>query len=110
MGSFKRSLFGYRRPDVDAALSHREAQIARLQTALDQQTGAIDELERETVSLSGMVIEREGEIRSLTQRLLEANECHDRSIASLDAVTARLEEMHAQARGQATRIRMKALR
>jgi hypothetical protein len=110
MGSFKRSLFGYRRPDVDEALSSREAQIIGLQTTLDQQTGAIDELERETVSLSGMVIEREGEIRSLTQRLLEANECHDRSIASLDAVTARLEEMHAQARGQATRIRMKALR
>jgi chromosome segregation ATPase len=110
MGSFKRSLFGYRPPDVDEALSSREAQIIGLQTTLDQQTGAIDELERETVSLSGMVIEREGEIRSLTQRLLEANECHDRSIASLDAVTARLEEMHAQARGQATRIRMKALR
>ena len=45
-----------------------------------------------------------------TERLREANECHDRSIASLDAVTARLEEMQAQARGQATRIRMKALR
>ncbi|MDX6653415.1 MAG: hypothetical protein QOH18_107, partial [Solirubrobacterales bacterium] len=40
----------------------------------------------------------------------EANACHDRSIASLDAVSARLEELQAQARGQATRIRMKALR
>ena len=56
------------------------------------------------------MIEREREIRDLTERLREANECHDRSIASLDAVTARLEEMQAQARGQATRIRMKALR
>ena len=63
-----------------------------------------------SASLSGMVIEREREIRGLTERLREANECHDRSIASLDAVTARLEEMQAQARGQATRIRMKALR
>ena len=57
-----------------------------------------------------MVIEREREIRGLAERLREANERHDRSIASLDAVTARLEEMQAQARGQATRIRMKALR
>ncbi|MDX6605162.1 MAG: hypothetical protein QOF23_1671, partial [Solirubrobacterales bacterium] len=56
------------------------------------------------------VIVREREIRSLTERLREANECHDRSIASLDAVTERLEELQAQARGQATRIRMKALR
>ena len=57
-----------------------------------------------------MVIEREREIRGLTERLREANERHDRSIASLDAVSGRLEEIQAQARGQATRIRMKALR
>ena len=57
-----------------------------------------------------MVIEREREIRGLNERLSEANERHDRSIASLDAVSARLEEIQAQARGQATRIRMKALR
>ncbi|MBA3865717.1 MAG: hypothetical protein H0X42_05130 [Solirubrobacterales bacterium] len=110
MGSFKRSLFGYRRPDVDEALSSRELQISGLQVDLGQRQTAVDELEGETIALSGMVIEREGEIRSLHARLVEANECHDRSIASLDAVTARLEEMHAQARGQATRIRMKALR
>jgi chromosome segregation ATPase len=110
MGSLKRSFFGYRRADVDAALSAQDNKILGLQSKLDAQLAAIDEYERETASLSGMVIEREGEIRSLTERLREANECHDRSIASLDAVTARLEEMQAQARGQATRIRMKALR
>lgn len=110
MGSFKRSLLGYRRSDVDGALSARDTQIAALRANLDSRTRALDELERETASLSGMVIEREARIRGLTERLLEANACHDRSIASLDSVTARLEEMHAQARGQATRIRMKALR
>lgn len=88
----------------------QNAQILGLQYKLDAQLAAIDEYERETASLSGMVIEREGEIRTLTERLREANECHDRSIASLDAVTARLQEMQTQARGQATRIRMKALR
>ena len=72
--------------------------------------GRGDDARAETPSLSGMVIEREREIRDLSERLREANECHDRSIASLDAVTARLEEIQAQARGQATRIRMKALR
>jgi hypothetical protein len=110
MGSLKRSLFGYRRSDVDAALFGQNAQILGLQSKLDAQLAAIDEFEREGASLSGMVIEREGEIRTLTERLREANECHDRSIASLDVVTARLEEMQTQARGQATRIRMKALR
>ena len=57
-----------------------------------------------------MVIEREREIRGLSEQLREANERHDRSIASLEAVSLRLEEIQAQARGQATRIRMKALR
>jgi hypothetical protein len=110
MGSFKRSLFGYRRLDVDEVVAAQKAQVLGLQFELDRQLSAVDEYERETASLSGMVIEREGEIRTLTERLREANECHDRSITSLDAVTARLEEMQAQARGQATRIRMKALR
>lgn len=110
MGSFKRSLFGYRRADVDEVLAARDAHLLGLEARLTRQTQEIADLERETASLSGMVIEREREIRALSERLAEANECHDRSIASLDAVTARLEELQAQARGQATRIRMKALR
>lgn len=110
MGSFRRSLFGYRRLDVDEVVAAQKAQVVGLQVDLDRQLAAVEEYERETASLSHMVIEREGEIRTLTERLREANECHDRSIASLDAVSARLEEMQTQARGQATRIRMKALR
>lgn len=110
MNGFKRALFGYRRADVEDAISVRDARILGLELKADAQREAIDELESETGTLSGMVLEREREIRVLGQRLREANECHDRSIASLDAITARLEELEAQARGQATRIRMKALR
>lgn len=110
MGSFKRALFGYSRRDVDDAIAAHDAQVLGLEGRLARQAEAIAELEGETASLSGMVIEREREIRGLRERLAEANECHQRSIASLDAVTARLEQLQAQARGQATRIRMKALR
>ncbi|MDQ2629702.1 MAG: hypothetical protein M3Y75_01820 [Actinomycetota bacterium] len=110
MNGFKRALFGYRRADVEAAISDRDARILGLEMKADTHREAIAELEGETATLSGMVLEREREIRVLDQRLREANECHDRSIASLDAITARLEELEAQARGQATRIRMKALR
>lgn len=110
MNRFRRSLFGYRRTDVEDAISLRDARILRLELKSDNQREAIDEFEGETATLSGMVLEREREIRILDQRLREANECHDRSIASLDSITARLEELEAQARGQATRIRMKALR
>lgn len=124
MTSFRLALFGYRRPEVDAALAARDSQIVGLErhsaaltdhnAALESQSliqaRAIASHEADVTSLSGMVIERERTIRDLTERLEEANACHDRSIASLDAVSARLEDLQAQARGQATRIRMKALR
>jgi len=110
MNGFKRALLGYRRTEVEDALSVRDAHILGLELKADTQRSAIEELEGETTTLSGMVLEREREIRLLDERLREANECHDRSIASLDAITVRLEELEAQARGQATRIRMKALR
>jgi hypothetical protein len=124
MTSFRLALFGYRRAEVDAAVTARDSHIAGLEQhsaalaehhqALEAQgliqARAIASHEADVSSLSGMVIERERTIRDLTERLEEANACHDRSIASLDAVSARLEDLQAQARGQATRIRMKALR
>jgi len=107
---FRRGFLGYRRAEVEDAISTRDARILGLELSADAQRAAFSELEAETTSLTGMVLEREREIRGLNERLREANECHDRSIASLDAITSRLEEVEAQARGQATRIRMKALR
>lgn len=116
MGSFKRALLGYRRSQVDAAIAERDARSWALEQdakdALERwndAAGCTAELEREVNSLSEMVLEREREIRGLVARLREADERHDRGIASLESVAARLEEIHAQARGQATRIRMKAL-
>ncbi|HEX5610753.1 MAG TPA: hypothetical protein VFX45_11770 [Solirubrobacterales bacterium] len=110
MGSFRWSLLGYRRPEVEAAINSRDARIRGLETTAAGHEEVVAELEQEMASLSGMVIEREREIRGLTERLREANERHDRSIASLEVVSNRLEELQEQARGQATRIRMKALR
>ncbi len=113
MGAFKRAIFGYRRSEVETAMLARDGRIGILERRAsdgERQAAEMAELERELTSLSGMVIEREREIRGLTERLREADERHDRSIASLDAVSSRLAEINAQARGQATRIRMKALR
>ena len=110
MAPFKRALFGYRRSEVDVALADRDWRIGGLEADLGHGRDQLAALEGESTALSGMVIERERELRVLEARLGEAQELHERSIASLDAVTARLEEINAQARGQATRIRMKALR
>jgi hypothetical protein len=125
MGSFKRSFLGYRPPEVDAAIAARDRRIAEVKRQSQAERvgllaerdadvaaaeAARDAAEAELSSLSGMVIEREREIRSLTEQLREAHERNERSIESLDSVTVRLQEIEAQARGQATRIRMKALR
>lgn len=117
MGSFKRALFGYRRSEVEAAMVDREERIADLQRkaadALERWRKAADEAacaEREAAELSGMVLEREREIRGLGERLKDADKRHERSITSLEAVASHIDEIHSQARGQATRIRMKALR
>jgi hypothetical protein len=117
MGSFKRSFLGYRRTEVDAALASRDARNWALERDAQEALArcresdeAAAEAEQELGSLSAMVIEREREIRGLLERLNEANQRHDRNVASLESVSARLEEIQAQARGQATRIRMKALR
>lgn len=113
MGSFRRMLLGYRRADVDAALASRDAELGARSARIADLEGRlprIGELEVELSGLSNMVVEREREVRSLREELQMANERHDRSLASLEAVSQRLDELHAQARGQATRIRMKALR
>jgi chromosome segregation ATPase len=117
MGSFKRVFLGYRRTEVDAAIAGLNARGWALERDAEDAlsrcrdaAGSVTRAEQELSSLSAMVIEREREIRVLTERLREANERHDRSIASLESVSSKLEEIQAQARGQATRIRMKALR
>jgi hypothetical protein len=102
MGSFRRAFLGYRRAEVDAAIRSRDARIAELEPR-------IGELERELHSLSKLFLAGERENNDLREALREANERHDRSLRSLQTVAMRLDELHAQARGQATRIRMKAL-
>src|SRR6478672_2286444 len=93
MNGFRRSLFGYRRAEVEEAISSRDAQILHFERQAAVQSETIAEMETETTALAGMVLERERELRSLDGRLQEANECHDRSIAALDAITALREEV-----------------
>lgn len=95
MGAFKRSFFGYNRKQVDRATA-----------ACQEQRAATD---RELLVLSEMVIAREREADTLRIQLADAHARHDRSLRSLEVLAGHLDELHAQARGQATRIRMKAL-
>jgi hypothetical protein len=95
MGSFRRAFLGYRRAEVDAAIESRDARIG--------------ELGHDMYRLSEMVVGRERELDGLREALQDANDRHERSLGALQTVAMQVEEVHAQARGQATRIRMKAL-
>jgi hypothetical protein len=110
MPPFKLSLLGYRRAEVDAEIAINRAEITGLRADVARGREVIASAESEASELAGMVVEREREIHVLSGRLLEAQEARDRTIASLESLSARLADMDAQARGQATRIRMKALR
>jgi hypothetical protein len=82
--SFRRSIGGYDPEQVDEAIASRDERLLRL--------------EREAQGLARRVIETEERMQSLLSG--------DSAIAAL---ARRLEEMHAQARRQATRMRMSAL-
>ena len=93
---FSRSLFGYRRREVDEAIEAREHRIG--------------ELDRVTAWLAERVVERERELREVRMELAQARERGDESLRALSALADDLAGVRRQARGQATRIRLRALR
>jgi hypothetical protein len=104
--SFKRSLFGYRPKDVDRALAARDAALAEGARALAWHAGELEssraraeQLELVCDALSDRVVARDREIKSIRAELDWARR-----------EVERIEAMGAQARGQATRIRLQALR
>ena len=101
--SFKRTLLGYRRDDVDDAIAARDAELAGARER-------IEELEQVATKLSERVVERERELRELRDELARVHGASDRAVMALTAVTDELAAVRSQARGQATRIRLRALR
>jgi hypothetical protein len=86
---FRRALRGYDPEEVEAAIEARDARLARL--------------EREAQRLAERVVEREKRLQDALARLGEGS---PRAIGQLGR---RIEDVYAQARRQATRIRMNAL-
>ncbi len=100
MSDLRRSFFGYRPREVRELLAARDASLAERDTR-------IAELEAVARRLSERVVDRERELRELREELAEARARSERSMAALGR---QLEELRASARGQATRIRIRALR
>ena len=90
--NFRRALRGYDPDEVERALVERDAEVARLQ--------------HEAAKLAKRVQEQE---RRLAQALEGEGGLGSASPGAIGALSGRLEELHEQARAQATRMRMKAL-
>ncbi len=103
-------MLGYRPAAVDEAIALRDAQLESCGGELDAARSRIAELEGVANRLSERVVERERELRALRAELARAHGESDRVALALGAVAEELATVRGQARGQATRIRLKALR
>jgi hypothetical protein len=92
---FSKSLVGYRCSEVDEAIGAREQRIG--------------ELDRVVAWLAERVVERERELREVRAELGQARERSDEALRALSTLADDLAGVRRQARGQATRIRMRAL-
>jgi hypothetical protein len=110
MSDFKRSFLGYRRSEVDAELAARDAAIAATELALAKCRARVEELEGVAQRLAEAVVQRNRELRAVREELAEMRASGEEGMRSLVVLGRQLEEIQAQARGQATQIRMRALR
>ncbi len=130
-GRFKRSLLGYRPREVDQAIADRDATIAAAAAGLAEAEGRVAELERELGSrqaslarsrrriedleriatrLAERVVERGEELRAVRAEIAALRAQGDQGVRTLAALAEDLEMVRRQARGQATRMRLRALR
>jgi chromosome segregation ATPase len=110
MSGFRRSFLGYRRSEVDAEIAARDAAIAATERTLATCRAKVEELEGVARRLSETVVERNRELRALREELAELRHGDEEGIRAIVAVGRQLEELRTAARGQATQIRLRALR
>ena len=127
--AFKRSLFGYRRREVEEALAARDVALAEGATALawhaaelERYRARVMQLELVCHQLADRVVMRQRELATVRAELAELGTELGGVRAELAAArgelargragggAASVEEVRRQARGQATRIRLRALR
>jgi len=135
---FRKRLFGYRPLDVHEAIEARDSAIEMRDsmlreagervTAAEAREGAeraelhalragaeraatrIEELEHVAARLATMVVDRDRELRRVRAELRDELERDDDGIRALAAIADDLQSVRRQARTQATRIRLRALR
>src|SRR5215218_3576664 len=109
-GRFNRSLLGYRRSEVDRAIAELDAELDKARLELTGAERRMTELDKIAVQLAERVVDREGELREVRLELERARELGEEGLRALGALAGDLEALRRQARGQATRMRLRALR
>ncbi len=102
---------------MDEAIAAADERMAVAVAQIEAQAGELadrrqrlNDLERVATRLSERVVEREGELRRLRAELAYVTRRTDVEMATLTALVGELEDVRRTARGQATRIRLAALR
>jgi hypothetical protein len=96
--------------DAEKRVGVREAEIDAHVAELVSRQARIDDLEKLVGELCERVVEREQSLRELRFELARVREESDAGLRALAALSEDLEQVRRQARGQATRIRLRALR
>jgi hypothetical protein len=109
-GRFKRSLFGYRRGEVDAAIIELEADAGRRAERARACEAQVAKLREQLTTVRAESGQREREIGTLREELDSARSQSREEIHSLAVLGAHVAEIRVLARGQATRMRLRALR
>jgi hypothetical protein len=96
--------------DAEKRVSVREAEIDAHVAELASRQVRIDDLEKLATQLCERIVERERSLRELRFELARVREESDAGLRALAALSDDLEQVRRQARGQATRMRLRALR
>ena len=95
---------------AEQRIAERQVELEARGADLARASQRIDELEQVATRLAERVVERERELRQMRTELADARERSEESVRTLAALAEDLAAVRRQARGQATRMRLRALR
>jgi hypothetical protein len=87
-----------------------ERELGSRQAALARTRGRVEELERIATRLAERVVERGQELQAVRAEIVALRAHGDEGVRALAVITEELDTVRRQARGQATRMRLRALR
>ena len=103
-------MLGYRPREVEGAIASLESELGRSSESLRAREAEARRHELEVEELRSIITRRDDETARLRAELIEARELAAQQLEGLAFVGRQLGELRAAARGQATRLRLRALR